>query len=165
MFEQVCRCLNLSIKIFKCIIFILCDWNLSIFPIPASWHVHNPFLLILCYFILSCFLFLALVSGYRPELSLLISGPLEEVVGGEDAKQCAVHSQSGCMSGLFPATAWPQDAARRKKAEDPDSYLHLARALVLSDSGNEGPAGFLNNTASENNKLVMNPGAAFELGQ
>lgn len=75
MFEQVCRCLNLSIKIFKCIIFILCDWNLSIFPIPASWHVHNPFLLILCYFILSCFLFLALVSGYRPELSLLISGP------------------------------------------------------------------------------------------
>lgn len=69
------------------------------------------------------------------------------------------------MSVLFPATAWPQDAARRKKAEDPDSYLHLARPLVLIDSGNEGPTGFLNNTASENNKLVVNPGAAFELGQ
>lgn len=165
MFEQVCRRLTFPLKYLNVSIFIFCGWNLSIFPIPASWHVHNPFLPILCYFILSFFLFLALVSGYRPELSLLISGPLEEVVGGEEAKQCAVHSQPGCMSGLFPAPAWPQDAARRKKAEDPDSYLHLARALVLSDSGNEGPTGFLNNTASENNKLVVNPGAVFELGQ
>lgn len=37
-----------------------------------------------------CILLLALVSGYRPKLSLLISGPPVEVVGGEDDKQYAI---------------------------------------------------------------------------
>lgn len=41
----------------------------------------------LCYIMVCYFLVLALVSGYRPKLSLLISGPPEEVVGGEDDKQ------------------------------------------------------------------------------
>lgn len=66
-------------------------------------------------------------------------------------------------SVLFPAAAWPQDAARRKTAEDPDP--RLAQALVLIDSGNRSPRGVVNNTASGDNKLVVNPGAPFELEQ
>lgn len=101
------------------------------------------------------------MSGSCPILSLLISDSGKEVKGGNDAKHCS--DEPGRMSGLFPAVAWPQDAATRKKAEDPVSHLPLAR--VLCDFGKKPSRGVLNSAPCEDDNLVMNPGALFEVRQ
>lgn len=54
-----------------------------------------------------------------------------------------------CMSGLFPAAAWPQDVSqseekkkKKKNSRSPSSSLLLTSAGVLSDSGKNLPQVF-----------------------
>lgn len=51
---------------------------------------------------------------HRP-LSLLISCTAVEVL--QETTQTALCSDLACVSGLFPAAAWPQEAAQSEKKE------------------------------------------------
>lgn len=67
---------------------------------------------------------LCLAPVLHPPLSLLISGMAEEVL--QETTATALCSDLACMSGLFPAAAWPQDATQSKKKESRGSWLPSA---------------------------------------